>query len=102
MPECVRFRGREKRINIPQEIGVKYYQFGILLLDDTTGARMQAIAHKHSNDAEQINLMILQEWIGGRGAKPVEWQTLVEVLNDIELVKLASDIAAIKCPHQAN
>ena len=63
---------------------------------------MDAIAHKHSNDAEQINLMILQEWIGGRGAKPVKWQTLVEVLNDIKLTELAHDIAAVKCPDQAN
>ena len=100
--ECIRFRGREKRINLPQEIGIKYYQFGILLLEDTTGARVQCIAHKHPNDAEQINLMILQEWIGGRGAKPVEWQTLVEVLNDIKLTELAHDIAAVKCPDQAN
>ena len=63
---------------------------------------MDVIAHKHPNDAEQINLMILQEWISGRGAKPVEWQTLVEVLNDIKLMKLAGDIAAVKCPDLAN
>ena len=63
---------------------------------------MQAIAHKHSNDAEQINLMILQEWVGGRGAKPVNWQTLVEVLKDIGLTVLAGDIAVVECPGQAN
>ena len=100
--ECIRFRGRGRRINLPQEIGVKYNQFGILLLEDATGARVKAIAHKHSNDAEQINLTILQEWIGGQGAKPVKWQTLVEVLNDIKLIELAHDIAAVKCPDQAN
>jgi len=100
--ECIRFEGREKTINLPQEIGVKYYQFGILLLEDATGARVQAIAHKHSNDAEQINLTILQEWIGGQGVKPVKWQTLVEVLNYIKLTELAHDIVAVKCPDQAN
>ena len=102
MMDCIRFRGREKRINLPQEIGMKYYQFGILLLEDATGARVDAIAHKCSNDAEQINLVILKEWIGGRGAKPVNWPTLVEVLKDIGLTVLAGEIAAVKCPGQAN
>ena len=55
MIECIRFRGREKRINIPQEIGVKYYLFGLLLLDDDTGAKIQSMALKHNNDTEQIN-----------------------------------------------
>ena len=102
MMDCIRFRGREKRINLPQEIGMKYYQFGILLLEDATGARVDAIAHKCSNDAEQINLVILKEWIGGQGAKPVNWTTLVEVLKDIGLTVLAGEIAAVKCPGQAN
>jgi len=29
-------------------------------------------------------------------------RTLVEVLNDIKLMELAHDIAAVKCPDQAN
>ena len=100
--ECIRFRGRERRINIPQEIGTKYSEFGILLLEDATGARVDAIALKHLNNAQQINLEILKEWVGGRGAQPVEWPTLVEVLKDIGLIVLAGDIAAIKCPGQTN
>lgn len=100
--ECIRFRGRERRINIPQEIGTKYSEFGILLLEDATGARVDTIALKHLNNAQQINLEILKEWVGGRGAKPVEWPTLVEVLKDIGLIVLAGDIAAVKCPGQTN
>ena len=100
--ECIRFQGRERRINIPQEIGINYSEFGILLLEDATGARVEAIAHKHLNNAQQINLDILKEWVGGRGAKPVNWTMLVEVLKDIGLTVLAGDIAAVKCPGQAN
>ena len=97
MIECIRFRGRERRINIPQEIGIKYYQFGVLLLEDDTGTRICSIAYKHRDDAEQINVEVLQQWITGRGKHPVTWKTLTEVLQDIELNTLAGEIEALKC-----
>jgi len=93
----IRFRGRERRINIPQEIGIKYHDFGLLLLDDDTGARIQSLAHKHKDDAEQINMEVLRQWITGRGKHPVTWKTLTQVLHDIELGTLAREIEAVKC-----
>ena len=95
--ECVRFRGRERRINIPQEIGVKYHEFGLFLLEDETGARIHSLANKHMNDAEQINMEVLQQWITGRGKHPVTWKTLIQVLRNIELTVLAGEIEAVKC-----
>ena len=92
----MRFRGRERRINIPQEISTKYYQFGILLLEDTNGTRVRNMEHKHRGDAKQINMEILEEWVNGRGRQPVSWATLTEVLRDVELSELASDIEAVK------
>ena len=94
--ECIRFRGREKRINIPQEIGVKYRDFGLLLLEDHNGARIRAIALKHMNDANEINIEIIEEWVAGKGKHPVTWKTLIQVLYDIELSTLAGEIEAIK------
>jgi len=88
----VRFRGRERRINVPQEISTKYTQFGILLLEDTNGNRVRNMEHKHRGDAEQINTEILQEWVSGRGKQPVSWETLTEVLRDVELCTLATEI----------
>ena len=96
MLELIRFRGREKRINIPQEISTKYTWFGCLLLEDSTGAKVNNIEHKHGKDAEQINTEILQEWLKGRGKQPVSWRTLIEVLHDVKLSNLASDIEAVK------
>ena len=96
MIELVRFRGRERRINIPQEISTKYSQFGLLLLNDTTRAKVCNIEHKHLRNAEWINTEILQEWLEGRGKQPVSWRTLIEVLRDVELSKLAGDIEAVK------
>lgn len=94
--ELVRFRSRERRINVPQEIGTKYIQFGILLLDDPKGARVHNMEHKHRSDAERINEEILREWISGRGKQPVSWATLTEALHDVELSILASEIEAVK------
>ena len=96
MQECTRFQGRDRRINIPQEIGTSDCQFGIFLLDDPNGNRIRNIEHKHREHAERINTEILQEWATGRGKKPVSWKTLTEVLHDIELGALASEIEAVK------
>ena len=94
--ECVRFRGRERRINISQDIGTKYLTFGTLLLEERTGERVGAIALKHMYNSEQASLEFLQEWIAGRGRHPVTWNTLIEVLHDIELSTLAREIEAVK------
>ena len=40
---------------------------------------------------------ILRQWINGRGKHPVTWETLTEVLHDIELNTLAGEIEAVKC-----
>ena len=66
-------------------------QLGVLLLEDTTGAVTEAII-KHSHDATETNLQILKQWIWGKGKKPVEWSTLIEVLNDIGLSELANEM----------
>ena len=55
LKECIKFQGKERRINIPQEIGVKYLDFGLFLLEDHNRQRTKSIAHKHVNDAEEIN-----------------------------------------------
>ena len=94
--ECIRLRGRHGRINIPQEIGVKFREFGLLLLEDHNGARIRALALKHMNNANEINIEIIEEWVAGKGKHPVTWKTLTHVLHDIELSTLAREIEAIK------
>ena len=65
--------------------------FGVLLLNDETGAEVTAIVTKHHGNAAEINLEILRQWIEGKG-KPLSWDTLISVLNHIGLGTLASDI----------
>ena len=57
---------------------------------------MRNIIHKHKEDAEEINLEIFEQWIAGKGKQPVTWRALVEVLYEVELTALASDIADVK------
>ena len=83
-------------INVAEKISTKYHDFGILLLDDSDGTRVQNMELKHRQDAERINKEILQEWAAGRGKKPVSWETLTEVLHDIGLSTLADEIEAVK------
>ena len=98
LPELLKFTFTDGRyVNIPVEIGNKYSQFGIFLLNDDTGSRIMSMASKHHYNAEQINTEILHEWLIGSGKKPVSWATLVNVLRDISLSTLADEITADKC-----
>lgn len=83
-------------INIAEKVSTNYHDFGLLLLDDHDGTRVRNMELKHREDAERINKEILQEWAMGRGKKPVSWKTLTEVLCDIELCALASEIEVVK------
>ena len=94
--ECIRFQGRQRTINIPQEIGSNYYYFGLYLLDDPNGTRVHNLELEYQQNAERINTEILREWATGRGKKPVTWKTLTEVLCNIGLVALAGNIEVMK------
>ena len=83
-------------INIAEKISTKYHDFGLLLLDDPNGTRVRNMELKYNQDAERINKEILQEWATGSGKKPVSWETLTEVLRDIELRTLAIEIETVK------
>ncbi len=93
LPELLRFDGRHATINIPQQISIKFKKFGVFLLNDATGARVDALVHQHREDAEAINQAVLQEWLQGMGKQPVTWRTLVDVLRDCQLNTLADDIS---------
>ena len=92
MPKLLSFPGRHGDINIPQQIGASYIQFGTFLLNDESQARVTAIANQYSNQAEPINMHLLREWLHGSGTKPVTWDTLAKVLRKIPLDPLAEEI----------
>ena len=92
MKNLISFQAKYRKIEIFKEIGCKYYRFGINLLNDDRGTFITSIEHKFRSDPDEINLRILQEWVSGRG-KPLTWDSLIEVLRDIELDRLADEIA---------
>ena len=79
-------------INIPQQIGANYTTFGTYLLNDETQARVTAIAKQHNNQANEVNMQLLREWLEGSGKKPVTWDTLAKVLRKVPLDNLAEEI----------
>ena len=91
MLKLLNFPGKSGNISIPQQVGTKYFMFGVLLLDDKTGTEVNAIVTQYRGDAEQINSEILRLWIGGKG-KPLSWNALIDVLKAIGLNNLADNI----------
>ena len=79
-------------LNITKEIGIHYNMFGVLLLNDGTGATISALERQHHSRATSINFENLQQWIQGSEKKPVTWETLITVLRQIELNTLADKI----------
>ena len=79
-------------MNLADEIGAHYFNFGIQLLVDDTGAQTSAIERSCFLVAEDINCKIFRKWLEGKGRQPVTWGTLVQLLDDIDLRTLAKQI----------
>ena len=94
--DMITFPGSGGKIDISERIGTNYKRFGILLLNDPNGVKVNAIEKKHHEEANEINLEILQKWAEGNGKQPVTWRTLVDVLCKIGLTILADEIKAVK------
>ena len=92
MPELLSFKAGDRNINIPREIGSRYQNFGTQLLQESTSAHIDALAHQYQRNCEDINRHILQEWLEGRGRKPTTWATLARVLCDIEKGELEAKL----------
>ena len=92
MPELVHLR-------IHQQVGANYSTFGIFLLNDKTGSRVDIIEDECRGKPERIVRKILQEWLEEKGL-PVTWESLIQTLRDADLSNLADQIEATKLsPH---
>ena len=82
----------DAKVNLAEKIGVKYTEFGVLLLDDTDGSKISAIESELGRNVSSINRRILQLWLQGKGKQPVTWATLIAVLRDINMNQLAKNV----------
>lgn len=87
-------RNGESHINIIEKIGTDYNTFGVLLLEDETGSKVNAIESHYKEDPERINQEIFRRWLRGEGKQPVTWKTLIEVLDDSHLSRVSEEIEA--------
>ena len=79
-----------RNINLTVDIGNDYFDFGVILLNDETGVRVQALEapdHVPRNTVRKI----LTEWLQGRG-QDVTWGVLVQALETIRHVEIADVI----------
>ena len=79
------------RLKVPQQVDANYSTFGIFLLNDQTGSRVQSLKQACLGNPEDVMLRILQEWLEGKGL-PVTWESLVKTLRNIDLSVLADQI----------
>ena len=82
----------DSKVNLAEKIGVNYHDFGVLLLEDNAGDLISSIVTEQRGNAYGINREVFILWLRGKGKQPVTWNTLVTVLHDIGLDKLAKDI----------
>ena len=77
-------------LSIINEVGTSYEQFGILLLKDDFGKRVEIIEHDERKVARIIT-QIFREWLEGKGLKQT-WETLLKVLRMMGLEELANNV----------
>ena len=75
---------------LPEHISARYKIFGTLLLNDKTGAHVDAIVARNHGDPKVIVRDILKEWL--QTHRDPTWKILVKALNDIDFNALAKDI----------
>ena len=78
------------RLNIPEKIGVNYEKFGILLLNDKDGYKVENLVFPN-NQPEHIVTSILRKWVQEEPT-PVTWENLIEKLREAKLVALAANV----------
>ena len=92
LKHLLHFTGKTRTCNVAALVGTAYSKMGAFLLNDETGALVEALEREHVRDAEKINMAIFSRWLQGKGAQPVAWSTLIGVLRKIGLCELADDI----------
>lgn len=91
MPQLLSFPGSSGKINIPEIIGTNFNTFGILLLNDKNGSKVEAVTKKEDKVTD-MSLKILSKWLCGEGMQPPTWTTLIHVLRNSNLGVLAEEI----------
>ena len=85
LPELQHFPTKDGFRDIVGEIANEYQNFGIPLLNDTNGDKVESIKKAQLQSPVAITREILRQWLHGSGRLPVTWKILVECLKEAEL-----------------
>ena len=77
-------------LQVHQRVDKRYYDFGILLLDDSDGKEVERIRKKHESNEERV-IEVLKVWIERRKL-PVTWKNLINSLRRCKIMDLANSI----------
>ena len=80
-----------KPLSVIRRIAVNYYTFGMNILQDDNGEKIDVIERDHK-EAEAITREILKKWLRD-GGPTCTYPHLLECLRESELGALADDIA---------
>ena len=92
--QLLHFPGKSEEIDIPERISVHYKTFGIHLLKDDNGAKIDSLA-KDEGESILITLKILSRWLQGEGMQPPTWSTITEALKKSKFGVLAEEISSV-------
>ena len=84
--------GMRKNLDIIQKTSLSYVKLGTFLLEDDNCDIVDSLKEQCQSDPVNITRAIYKKWISGTGRKPLTWQTLVDVLAEIELCSVADEI----------
>lgn len=85
------FNAANKKLNIYDEISVSFTSFGIHMLRDRTGTKVDAIRRAKLGDPVDTTKEIFRQWLNGAGI-PATWDQLVKTLRHADLQVVADDI----------
>ena len=83
---------KSSRGNIFSVMSKDYQSLGHTLLNDDDGAIVDQISEECNYKSEKTMTEILKRWLRGKGKEPVTWGTLIEVLYNLGLSELASQV----------
>lgn len=87
-------------LNILQEVGSKYFDFGVIIFREESGAIVKTIESDCNYKSDCINRLIAKRWLNGhRNYKETSWAALIETLCEIERRTLAIKIRKILETH---
>ena len=80
-------------VRIKENIGDKIYDFGIFLLNDESGIKMETIKENSFYRHKGVIDNVFTEWIYEKDPRsPVTWKVLIDNLRKVKLNALADEI----------